>query len=49
VTEICRYFEHCVEKLNCRDQTIHNYLVSLYAKYLPQKLMSYLEKEGKVE
>lgn len=41
------YLEFAVgPSMNCREQDIHNFLVSLYAKTAPAKLTSYLEKHG---
>ena len=34
--------------LHNRDQAIHNYLLSLYAKLQPRKLMGYFEDQDKV-
>lgn len=44
--EVMDYLEFCVYKLQTTDQALHNYLLSLYAKYKPQKLKSYLEAQG---
>ena len=43
-----KYLEFCVNDLHNRDQAIHNYLLSLYAKLQPRKLMGYLEDQDKV-
>jgi hypothetical protein len=46
--EIVRYLEFAIHSLSVQDQSIHNYLIQLYAKYKDcEKLMSYFETEGK--
>jgi len=45
---VIRYLEFCTEKLRNRDQAIHNYLLSLYAKSEPKKLMPYLIEQDAV-
>jgi hypothetical protein len=44
-TEALRYLEHCVYKLDNKDVSIHNYLISLYIKYEPQKLLDYIKSQ----
>ncbi|XP_065343009.1 vacuolar protein sorting-associated protein 18 homolog [Cloeon dipterum] len=44
--ETIRYLKHCVEDLQCKDQAIHNYLLALYARLDPGKLMDYLSRQG---
>uniref|UniRef100_A0A1E1XC32 Vacuolar protein sorting-associated protein 18 homolog n=1 Tax=Amblyomma aureolatum TaxID=187763 RepID=A0A1E1XC32_9ACAR len=44
--EAIRYLEFCVYKLGSRDEAIHNYLLALYARLEPDKLMRYLDVEG---
>jgi hypothetical protein len=44
--EAVRYLEFCVHSLGCQQQAIHNYLLSLYARLKPQKLMDYLGMQG---
>ncbi|VDO81308.1 unnamed protein product [Soboliphyme baturini] len=44
--EVVRYLEFSVNTLNCTDHAVHNYLASLYAKYFPERLLDYLEKQG---
>ena len=34
--------------LKNKDQAIHNYLISLYAEYEPEKLLRYLKVQGQV-
>ncbi|KPP69938.1 vacuolar protein sorting-associated protein 18-like [Scleropages formosus] len=47
INETIRYMEFCVYQLGETDEAIHNYLLSLYAKYRPESLLWYLEQEGK--
>lgn len=44
--EAIRYLETCVQKMDNRDQAIHNFLLSLYAKLQPDNLMTYLQLQG---
>lgn len=44
--EIIKYFENCVGVLKNTDKAVHNFLLSLYAKYDPKKLMEYLKSQG---
>lgn len=45
--QITRYLEHCINNLRVADQSVHDYLVSLYAYYYPEdRLTSYLESQG---
>lgn len=44
--EAIRYLKYCVEELNVKDSSIHNYLLSLYARTNPDQLRSYLEVQG---
>ncbi|KAJ8923177.1 hypothetical protein NQ315_001731 [Exocentrus adspersus] len=44
--EAIKYFEFCIDKLKNTDRAIHNFLVSLYAKHSPDKLMEYLNSQG---
>ena len=44
--EVLRYLEHCIHKLDVRDEVLHNFLITLYASQDPKKLMSYLELQG---
>lgn len=44
--EIIKYFEHCVDVLKNTDKAVHNFLLSLYAKYDTKKLMEYLKSQG---
>lgn len=45
--DVITYLEFCVDTLKCTEKAIHNLLVSLYAKYDPDKLMKYLEAQGR--
>jgi len=45
---VIRYLEYCTYELKNRDQAIHNYLLSLYAKLKPSKLMVYFELQDTV-
>lgn len=47
--EALRYLEFCVKKLRRPDRTIHNYLISLYVRLDPAKLMDYLKQQGQDE
>ncbi|XP_074661920.1 vacuolar protein sorting-associated protein 18 homolog [Tubulanus polymorphus] len=45
--EVIRYLEFCVRTLDNKDQSIHNYLLSLYVKLNKlDELMTYLTVEG---
>lgn len=46
--EAIRYLEFCTQKLQIKDQAIHNYLLSLYAKMKSDSLMKYLHMQGQV-
>lgn len=46
IGETIRYMEFCVYELNVTEEAIHNYLLSLYAKYKPDSLLWYLEQAG---
>ncbi|KAM8920736.1 vacuolar protein sorting-associated protein 18 homolog [Pelodytes ibericus] len=46
INEAIRYMEFCVEELKETEQAIHNYLLSLYAQFRPDSLLSYLERAG---
>lgn len=46
--EIVKYLEFAIHSLSVQDQSIHNFLIQLYAKYRDNdKLMSYFETQGK--
>lgn len=45
-SEAIRYLEYCVDKMGVKDQAIHNYLLSLYARLgETEKLMTYLQRQ----
>lgn len=45
--EIIDYLKYSIHSLGCGDQSIHNYLIQLYAKYREsEKLLEYLETQG---
>ncbi|GAB6018607.1 Vacuolar protein sorting-associated protein 18 like protein [Chamberlinius hualienensis] len=44
--EAVRYLEFCIKTLDEKDPTIHNYLLSLFAKYFPENLKQYLDSQG---
>ncbi|RZF33225.1 hypothetical protein LSTR_LSTR014030 [Laodelphax striatellus] len=46
INEIIRYLEFCVGQINCQEQAVHNYLLSLYVKHKPDRLMRYLAMQG---
>ncbi|XP_041950954.1 vacuolar protein sorting-associated protein 18 homolog [Alosa pseudoharengus] len=46
INETIRYMEFCVYQLEVKEEAIHNYLLSLYAKYKPDSLLWYLEQAG---
>lgn len=45
--EVIRYMEYCTGSLGCTERAIHNFLVKLYAQHKNEKLMTYLELQGK--
>lgn len=45
--EVIRYLEFCIHSLGCTQQSIHNFLVKLYAQYRSDKLKTYLETQSK--
>ncbi|XP_062858441.1 vacuolar protein sorting-associated protein 18 homolog isoform X3 [Trichomycterus rosablanca] len=46
INQTVRYMEFCVYELAVTEEAIHNYLLSLYAKYKPDSLLWYLEQAG---
>ena len=46
--EAIRYLEFCIQKLHIKDEAIHNYLLSMYAKLKSDSLMKYLHMQGQV-
>uniref|UniRef100_A0A1B0CQ76 Vacuolar protein sorting-associated protein 18 homolog n=1 Tax=Lutzomyia longipalpis TaxID=7200 RepID=A0A1B0CQ76_LUTLO len=47
VAEIIRYLEFCVHSMGCTETAIHNFLIQLYAQHRAEKLMIFLETQGK--
>lgn len=45
--EVIRYLEFSIHSLGCTQQSIHNFLVKLYAQHRSDKLMMYLETQSK--
>ncbi|XP_030627233.1 vacuolar protein sorting-associated protein 18 homolog [Chanos chanos] len=46
IDETIRYMEFCVYRLEVKEEAIHNYLLSLYAKHREESLLPYLEMAG---
>ncbi|KAL2749921.1 vacuolar protein sorting-associated protein 18 isoform X1 [Vespula maculifrons] len=44
--EIIRYLEFCIYKQSCQEQAIHNFLLSLYARYKKEEVMHYISSQG---
>lgn len=44
--QVIKYLEFCKDHLKTSEKAIHNLLLTLYAKYDPQKLMEYLDSQG---
>ncbi|CAK9834118.1 Vacuolar protein sorting-associated protein 18 homolog [Anthophora retusa] len=44
--EIIRYLEFCIYKQSCQEQAIHNFLLSLYARYKQDEVMRYITSQG---
>lgn len=44
--EVVRYLEFCIRTLDVQDQAIHNYMVSMYARMQPDKLVPFLLVQG---
>ncbi|KAI4456526.1 vacuolar protein sorting-associated protein [Holotrichia oblita] len=44
--QVVKYLEFCKDHLKTSEKAIHNLLLTLYAKYNPQKLMEYLDYQG---
>lgn len=45
--ELIRYLEYCTGSLGYTEQALHNFLIKLYAQHKDEKLMTYLELQGK--
>ncbi|KFM74068.1 Vacuolar protein sorting-associated protein 18-like protein, partial [Stegodyphus mimosarum] len=49
-SEAIRYLEYCVNKMRVKDQAIHNYLLTLYARLQEKdKLMTYLQQQDEID
>lgn len=46
VGEVIRYLEFCIHSMGCTELAIHNFLVKLYGRDRPDKLMNYLKIQG---
>ncbi|TGZ50267.1 Vacuolar protein sorting-associated protein 18-like protein [Temnothorax longispinosus] len=44
--EIIKYLEFCVYKQGSQEQAIHNFLLSLYARYKQGEVMRYISSQG---
>ncbi|XP_078033999.1 vacuolar protein sorting-associated protein 18 dor [Augochlora pura] len=44
--EIIRYLEFCVYRLSSQEQAIHNFLLSLYARYKKDEVMRFISSQG---
>ncbi|EZA54658.1 vacuolar protein sorting-associated protein 18 homolog isoform X2 [Ooceraea biroi] len=44
--EIIKYLEFCVYKQGSQEQAIHNFLLSLYARYKQDEVMQYISSQG---
>lgn len=44
--EVIKYLEFCIKDLKNTDKAIHNFLLSLYAKYNQEKMLDYLNSQG---
>ncbi|XP_058794794.1 vacuolar protein sorting-associated protein 18 homolog isoform X2 [Phymastichus coffea] len=44
--EIIRYLEHCIYEQSCQEQAIHNFLLSLYARYKKDEVLRYINSQG---
>uniref|UniRef100_A0A8D8CPT7 Vacuolar protein sorting-associated protein 18 homolog n=1 Tax=Culex pipiens TaxID=7175 RepID=A0A8D8CPT7_CULPI len=47
VSEIVKYLEFCIHSTGCSDAAIHNYLIQLYSEHFRDKLLTFLETQGK--
>lgn len=45
-SEVIRYLEFCIFKNACTVESIHNFLLKLYAQHKVEKLMTYFENQG---
>uniref|UniRef100_A0AAG5DYN6 Vacuolar protein sorting-associated protein 18 homolog n=2 Tax=Anopheles atroparvus TaxID=41427 RepID=A0AAG5DYN6_ANOAO len=42
-----RYLEFCIHSRGCAESPIHNYLIQLYGTYCPDRLLTFLETQGR--
>ncbi|XP_053690859.1 vacuolar protein sorting-associated protein 18 homolog [Sabethes cyaneus] len=47
VAEIVKYLEFCIHSVGCTEPAIHNYLIQLYSDHFRDKLLTFLETQGK--
>ncbi|XP_055602186.1 vacuolar protein sorting-associated protein 18 homolog [Uranotaenia lowii] len=47
VTEVVKYLEFCIHSTGCSEQAIHNFLIQLYSQHFQEKLLTFLETQGK--
>lgn len=48
--QLIRYLEHCIYKLNVKDEIVFNYLITIYGEIYPEKIEDLLEfiKENEI-
>lgn len=44
--EVIKYLEYCTNELNCQEQAVHNFFLTLLAQHKPDRLMIYLSIQG---
>ncbi|XP_043479320.1 vacuolar protein sorting-associated protein 18 homolog isoform X2 [Leptopilina heterotoma] len=44
--QIIMYLESCIYNQSCEEQAIHNFLLSLYARYKKSEVMRYISSQG---
>ncbi|XP_055616898.1 vacuolar protein sorting-associated protein 18 homolog [Toxorhynchites rutilus septentrionalis] len=47
VAEIVKFLEYCIHSTGCSEPAIHNYLIQLYSEHFKDKLLTFLETQGK--
>ncbi|XP_019530422.3 vacuolar protein sorting-associated protein 18 homolog [Aedes albopictus] len=47
ITEIVKYLEFCIHSSHCAEPAVHNYLIQLYSEHFRDKLLTFLETQGK--
>ncbi|XP_053678287.1 vacuolar protein sorting-associated protein 18 homolog [Anopheles nili] len=45
--ETVRYLEYCIHSRGCVEPAIHNYLIQLYGVHFPDRLLTFLESQGR--